>query len=225
MSLFAATPAVGYLSYAYLPAAAVLYDASGGMICSLPATYFTVIEGDASGGKYPVSYLDLYGYVYADKVEVVDYEPVTKFAALSARPYNDGMAVNLRDKPSRTDGKVLCSVPASATLTLYGPREGDELFAGAGTAWQYVRYDQPGGPIYGYAYSPQLSCDAVQPNKIEKVERPDNSPEVTDGSISLGKNASIAVAAAMCVPAGIIMLVLFYRPDSKRTPRHSPQKR
>ncbi len=33
-----------------------------------------------------------------------------------------------------------------------------------------------------------------------------------------------ALSAALCVPAGVIMLVLFYRPESKRTPRHGMRR-
>lgn len=211
-----------FVTYAYLPNSAVLCDASGEAICTLPATYFVLQEGGEVSGKIPVSYLDLSGYVRAADVEIVDYEPVTKFATLSARPDNDGMAVNLRDKPDSVAGTVLCAVPAGSTLTLYGPREGGELFAGAGRTWQYVRYVDNGLPRYGYIYAPQLSCDAVQPNKIEKVERPSpEEPSESAAGLEMSHLGQIALIAAMCIPAGIVMLVLFYRPDSKREPRHS----
>ena len=89
--------------------------------------------------------------------------------------------------------------------------------------WQYVRYNQPdGGTFYGYVYSAQLVCDEVVPNSGEKVPRPSPSaPKETSPSLSLSRNGAIALAVTLCVPAGMIMLVLFYRPDSKRTPRHS----
>lgn len=213
----------GYVTYAYLPNSAPLLDSAGEIICNLPASYFTVIEGDETNGKYPVSYLDLSGYILSQNLEITDYEPVTKFAALSARPDNDGMAVNLRDKPDSQNGKVLVSVPADATLTLYGGKEGNELFSGAGSLWQYVRYNAGAITYYGYVYSAQLSCDAVKPNVIEKVERPaaDKPIEETPADINVSRIGNIILAVALCVPAVIIMLVLFYRSDSKRTPRHS----
>ncbi len=216
-----AAVAQSFVAYAYLPSAALLYNAAGEEICALPATYFVVLCGDEQNGKFPVSYLDLSGYVSADTVETVDYEPVTKFPSLTARPRNDGMAVNLREIPDSETGKILAAVPHSATLTLYGARTGSELFAGAGNVWQYVRYNSPtGAALYGYIYSAQLSCDAVMPNVIEKVPRPSAEADETQPSLSVTRAGNIALAAAMCVPAGFIMLILFYRPDSQRTPRH-----
>ncbi len=210
-----------FVTYAYLPAPAILYDANGAEICTLPATYFTVLCGDSAEGKYPVSYLDLSGYLRSADVEIVDYEPVTKFPTLSATPRNDGMAVNLRDLPDQNEGKVLVSVPADATLTLYGGRTGSELFAGAGTLWQYVRYtDSRGISYHGYIYAPQLTCDPVVPNVIEKVVHDVPTVSETEATLEWSNTSRMILIAAMCVPAGLIMLVLFYRPDCKRTPRH-----
>ncbi len=225
LSLLSPASAGGFVTYAYLPRAAVLYTAAGEAVCTLPATYFVLPEGSAAEGRYPVSYLDLRGYMVASDLEIVDYEPVTKFASLTARPQNDGMAVNLRSAPNVAADNVLAAVPADAVLTLYGGREGGELFAGAGKLWQYVRYDGADGAVYGYIYAAQLKCDALQPNVIEKVQRPpEQTADETPAAVSLGNAGTVALIAAMCVPAGLLMLVLFYRPDSKRTPRHSRER-
>lgn len=216
-----------FVSYAYLPADVVLFDASGASVCTLPATYFVLLGGDAENGRYPVAYADISGYVRVADVQTVDYEPVTKYAARTARPDNDGMAVNLRAAPNTETGSILCTVPNGTELTLYGAREGAELFAGAGTLWQFVRYEQDGNALYGYVYAAQLKYDPVVPNKIEKVEPPAAESPITQtpASLNLTRAGMIALAAAMCVPAGVLMLVLFYRPDSKRTPRHAQKDR
>lgn len=220
-----ALSASSYVTYAYLPRAAVLYDVAGECICTLPATYFVLPEGSAAEGRYPVSYADLRGYVRYDELEIVDYEPVTKFASRTARPNNDGMAVNLRSAPNAGADTVIATVPAAATLTLYGGRDGSELFAGAGTLWQYVRYDGDSGSVYGYIYAAQLQYDPVTPNVIEKVERPPaEEADETPSAVNVGKTGTVALIAAMCVPACLLMLVLFYRPNSKRTPRHAQEK-
>lgn len=224
----AATDGTSYVTYAYLPHAAPLYDESGAVVCMLPATYFVLPGGSKQNGKLPVSYADISGYMLVSDIEIVDYEPVTKFAKLKAYPYNDGLSVNLRARPDPAEGAVLATVPASATLTLYGGREGSELFAGAGTLWQYVRYDGAQGAVFGYIYAPQLRCDAVTPNTLEKVPRPDppqNDVTLSPDTLSLSRAGNIALIAALCVPAGALMLVLFYRPDSKRTPRHANASR
>lgn len=212
-----------FVTYAYLPTPVILYDAQDTPVCTLPATYFVVLCGDSSGGKYPVNYSELSGYVKAAEVETVDYEPVTKFPKLTAKVNNDGMAINLRDTPGASGGKIICTVPPDAVLTLYGSRQGEELFTGAGSVWQYVRYTAPDSTeFFGYAYSPQLKCDPIKPNVIEKVvkEEPPTANE-TPSSFTLSDKGNIILAVAMCVPAGIIMLIIFYRPDSARTPRHS----
>lgn len=218
----AASAASGFVTYAYLPQATVLYTEQNEPVCTLPATYFVLPESSTAEGRTPVQYLDLRGFVRTSEIEIVDYEPVTKFAVRTAKPQNDGMGVNLRSAPDAQSGAALITVPADATLTLYGEREGSELFAGAGKLWQYVRYDGVSGSVYGYAYAPQLACDPLVPNKIEKVLPPEPDPvEEKPASIDIGRAGTIALIAAMCVPAGVLMLVLFYRPDSKRTPRHA----
>lgn len=218
-----AQSASGFVTYALLPHDAILYDAAQQPVCLLPASYYVVPEGSTAEGVTPVQYLDLRGYVRTADLQIVDYEPVQKFADRHARPQNDGMAVNLRSLPDAQNGALLATVPASATLTLYGAREGSELFAGAGNLWQYVRYDgASGGALYGYVYAAQLSCDPLTPNSGEKVTPPAVEPiDESPASLSVNKAGTVALIAAMCVPAGVLMLVLFYRPDSKRTPRHA----
>lgn len=213
-----------YVTYILLTRDTPLMSQSGDVVCILPATYFAVSEGDVSDGKYPVSYLDLRGYVSASDAQKVDYEPVTKFAVRTAKPNNDGMPVNVRSYPDQKNGEILCSVAHGSTLALYGSREGGELFAGAGNLWQYVKFESGGKTYYGYAYSPQLEFAPLEPNKIEKVPRPSSGASESDETFGFSATANIILAAALCVPAGIIMLVLFYRPESKRTPRHSRQR-
>ena len=211
--------------YAYLPQDAVLYDGGGDKICTLPATYFVVIAGVESGGKYPVSYLDLFGFVSLNSIEIVDYEPVTKFPALTCKPDNDGLPVNLRSNPSTSRGEILAAVPPDTVLTLYGGVSGDEVFAGAGSEWKFVRYDAAQKSIYGYIYAPQLKCDAVTPNIIEKVEKkPSPGVSESDPKFTLGTVSVAVMAVALCVPAGIIMIAAMHRPDSSRVPRHASEK-
>lgn len=213
------------IQYAYLPESTVLYDASGAKVCSLPATYFVVIAGKESGGRYPVSYLDLEGFVTSGDVEIVDYEPVTKFPSLTAKPDNDGLPVNLRSSPATSRGEIVAAVPPDTVLTLYGSTDGEELFAGAGKQWKFVRYDTARKALYGYVYAPQLKCDALTPNIIEKVEKkPDTGISITNPRFSLDTLSTAVMAIALCVPAGIIMIAAMHRPDSKRIPRHAPEK-
>ena len=213
------------IQYAYLPSDTILYSVSGSEICTLPATYFVIIGGSELNGKYSVSYLDLNGFVLSDHIEIVDYEPVTKFPSLTCKPDNDGLPVNLRSHPSTTRGEILAAVPDKTVLTLYGGIEGDEVFSGAGSEWKYVRYDTAQKPIYGYTYAPQLKCDALSPNIIEKVEKkPSAGINETSPEFSLNSVSATVMAVALCVPAGIIMIAAMHRPDSKRVARGAPKQ-
>ena len=213
-----------FVQYAYLPSDAALYDFKGTKVCTLPATYFVAVGGSESGGRYPVSYLDLDGFVLSSDVEIVDYEPVTKFPSLTCKPNSDGLPVNLRSAPATSRGEILAAVPHGSILTLYGGISGDEVYAGAGGEWKYVRYDTAQKPIYGYIYAPQLKCDALSPNKIEKVEKkPSKGVNETGSDFSLNSLSATVMAIALCIPAGIIMIAAMHRPDSKRVPRHAPK--
>lgn len=210
-----------YVTYARLNSNAALYNGSGEIICVLPESYFAVICGEATDGAYPVSYKDISGYIKATDITLVDYEPVTKFASVTVRPNNDGLPVNLRSKPTTDGSVILCSVPPDSELILYGSRSGDELFVGAGNVWQYVRFSSSEGDWTGYVYSPQLTAAVIPGNSGEAVTKPAEQTGEQKANLTLTQNGSVALAVLLSIPAGIIMLVLFYRPDSKRTPRHS----
>lgn len=209
------------MQYALLLADTPLCSVSGEPVCTLPATYFVVLEEAESGAqKYLVSFQDLEGYVAASAVECVDYEPVTKFPYRTARVNNDGLSVNMRATPTKT-GALVTQIPPDATLTLYGPREGDELYAGAGTTWLFVSYASNAARAYGYVYAPLLTVPALSPNNIEKMPEPTTDIDRTPTNPRFTDITKIAFIAALCVPAVIVVLIAFYRPESKRTPRHA----
>lgn len=216
----AAPAAQSYVRYALLRSDTVLYDGDNEPLCTLPATYFVTLA-ELSDEKCFVSFEDIAGYVASDGIEQVDYEPVTKFPYRTARVANDGLSANLRSEPTTQSGRVLCALPDETVLSLYGPRDGEEVFTGAGTQWQYVKYASQEGDVFGYVYGAFLVCDALTPNVIEKMPPP--SDPVTSGTSAFRFTdvTKIAFIAALCVPALIVTLVMFYRPESKRTPRHT----
>lgn len=209
-----------YVQYALLLCDTLLCEESGDPVCTLPATYFVTISRKEAQ-KCLVSFQDIEGYVSPLALEFVDYEPVTKFPYRTARVRNDGIAVNMRSKPTTQTGAVVAQVPQDAVLRLYGAREGEELYAGAGNVWQYVSYVSDGGSVYGYVYSPLLVCDALSPNVIEKVPEPNASVRYEAQNPRFTGVGKIVFITALCVPALIVTLYMFYRPESKRTPRHA----
>lgn len=208
------------MQYALLLSDTTLCSESGDPVCTLPATYFVTISKKGTETCL-VSFQDIEGYVSSDALEFVDYEPVTKYPYRTARVNNDGLSVNMRSKPSTQNSTVVAQIPQDAVLSVYGAREGDELYAGAGNVWQYVSYTSGSGSAYGYVYSPLLVCDALSPNVIRKMPEPSASLTYETQNTRFTDVGKIAFITALCVPALIVTLVMFYRPESKRTPRHA----
>ncbi len=209
-----------YVQYALLSHDTLLSTESGGPVCTLPATYFVTIS-EKGLQQCLVSFQDIEGYVPLGALEFVDYEPVTKYPYRTARVSNDGLSVNMRSQPTTQNSTVVAQVPQDAVLNLYGAREGDELYAGAGNVWQYVSYVTNGGSVYGYVYAPLLVCDALSPNVIQKMPEPSAALEYEAQNPHFEGASKIAFITALCVPALIVVLIMFYRPESKRTPRHA----
>lgn len=209
-----------YVQYALLLNDTQLKSESGDPVCMLPATYFVTIA-QKGATTCLVSFQDIDGYVSSSALDFVDYEPVTKYPYRTARVQNDGLSVNMRSAPTTQNSTVVAQIPQDAVLGVYGTREGDELYAGAGNVWQYVSYASRSSTVYGYVYSPLLVCDALSPNVIQKMPEPNASLTYEAQNTRLEGVGKIAFITALCVPALIVTLVMFYRPESKRTPRHA----
>ncbi|MBQ4049585.1 MAG: SH3 domain-containing protein [Clostridia bacterium] len=204
------TKSNGRLDYAYIGSSgAKLLDDDGSVITSLPATYFVTVTGE-NEQYYLASYLDLEGFVEKTSVEIVDYEPVTKYASPTFITNNDTHPVNLRSSP-HADAPIITVIPDASSGIYYGTVPGDDIVAGIST-WYFVRYGQS---YHGYVYSTQISPQPITANIIEKVVKKDEEKEQ---SIKPDALEGIFIGT-LCVPAVIIMLLIF-RGGEKRKSRY-----
>lgn len=198
-------------TYGYLHTDTVLYGDPNlkTAITSLPATYFvTVLESYEDCHK--VSYKDITGYI--PDVEIVDFEPVTKWASTWFTVTNDGYPAKLRSLPSK-DSEIIMEIPAGKTGYYYGDADGDELLQNYGNKWRYVCYNDGLGDYYGYVYSSQISVSEIKPNEIKKVEKVENNEGEELSSPNV--NTDFILIACLCIPSVLIMYLLFRDKDHK----------
>lgn len=202
------------VAYGYIGTeGAKLKDSSGNIITSLPATYFVAITGQ-NEFCYICSYLDIEGFVDKPEVEIVDFEPVYKYAKPTFTATNDTHPVNIRSSPTK-DGEILTKIPDGQIGIYYGEVVGEQLIQGI-DRWYYVRYGNE-TVQHGYVYSTQVSVNDIPQNVIEKVKK-DEEKEL---SIKTDALEGIFVVT-LCIPAVIIMFIIFGG-NKKRTPRHQDE--
>ncbi|MBR2967477.1 MAG: hypothetical protein IKC35_01705 [Clostridia bacterium] len=199
-------------SYGYLSADTVMYADENCLsaITTLPKTYFAIVlnEGDDS---YYVSYKDVTGYV--KNIEIVDYEPVTKYADATFTANNDGYPVKLRKSPN-ANSEVVIEIPHSKSGYYYGDVSGSALIEQVGTCWHFVCYNDGTNSYHGYVYSSQVRVSEIKNNVIEKVVYNDKS----NSTASIQQNTDFLLIVLLCVPSVLIMYIIFS--DKERKPRY-----
>lgn len=189
---FALTP-----SYAYMPQDTVIYSDKNCTcpIVTLPATYFVAVVDYESN---LVTYSDISGYV--KDAQLVDYEPVTKFANESFVVQNDGLNANLREKPS-LNSPVIAVMEDGYRGYYYGDIEGDALIPEVGNLWRYVRYKDG---AKGYVYCTQVKVTKPSQNIIEKMTNKEDEAEAP----SFIKTDYILVLL-LTVPSVLVVYLIF----------------
>ena len=199
-------------AYGYMDTVTTLYADPQCLtaVTTLPATYFVIVLGQ-NENSYKVSYKDIVGYV--DNIEIVDYEPVTKYAAADFTVNNDGYPVKLRKEPSPA-AEVLAEIPAAKGGYYYGDISGSSLIPQVGDKWHYVSYNDGIETFYGYVYTSQVIVSEISDNVIEKVEY--DKGEEQEPSPIFGTD--FLLIACLCVPSVLIMYLVFK--DKERKPRY-----
>ncbi|MCH5164326.1 MAG: hypothetical protein J1F36_04845 [Clostridiales bacterium] len=200
-------------TYGYMHTNTTLYTDPGciNALTSLPATYFVIVL-ESEGGVHKVSYKDVTGYV--TDIDIVDYEPVTKYASARFNVNNDGYPVKLRSGPTDTSNVVI-EVPAGKSGYYYGDIQGTALIPQVGGKWHYVCYTDGLDSYYGYVYTSQVTVSEITPNIIEKVEHKDEGEELIPSPLS---NTDFLLIACLCVPSVLIMYLIFR--DKEKKPRY-----
>ncbi len=199
-------------TYGYLPNECTLYSDAQltSAVTTLPATYFVILLSEDEVLK--VSYKDVTGYMNKADVEIVDYEPVTKFANGSFTVNNDGYPVKLRSMPL-SNSPVISEIPSGKSGFYYGDAQGDAIIEKVGSLWHFVSYTDADGIKTGYVYSSQVTVTTIPPNVIEKVEHDDKGEDLS----SPVNNTDIFLIACLCVPSVLIMYLVFR--GGERKPR------
>ncbi len=208
LMMLALIAGINNFSYGYMSEPTTLYSDPHCLnaVTTLPATYFVIVleKGETS---FKVSYKDIAGYV--KDVEVVDYEPVTKYASASFSVNNDGYPVKLRAEPSGAS-EVIIEVPASRQGYYYGDVSGSALIPQVGNRWHYVSYDDGGKIYYGYVYTSQVTVSEIKNNVIEKVEH--DKGEVLTSPVF---GTDFVLITCLCVPSVLIMYLAFKEKEHK----------
>ncbi|MDR3021918.1 MAG: hypothetical protein LBU60_04525 [Clostridiales bacterium] len=180
-------------------------------ITTLPQTYFVIITGDTVQDYYPVNYLDIDGFVDKNHLEIVDFEPLNKFAQgeIKIKPEIDGN-VNLREHASR-DSNIITPVDNSnLNMIYYGTVEGESIEQN--NSWYYVRVKVNDEMHWGYMHSVNMLGQSIPDNVVIAVPPPDLGEE---GSMDSAQPSQMSdtilytIVAILCVPVLIIMLTLF----------------
>lgn len=192
--------------YGLIGEGAELLDQHFNVITGLPSTYFVIILSEL-GDYYLVEYSDLSGYVLKTKISPIDYEPKIKFGSAYFTAKNDTHPVNIRQSPY-SSAPIIASIPDGESVFYYGAVSGEALIPSAGNTWYYVRYND-GVNKYGYVYSVQGQAQEFAVNPGDRVEPPAKLDDKKDKT-SLSDWVFILL---LCIPAVIIMLALFARPQ------------
>ena len=206
--------------YLVLPADTVLYSATAdgyAPICTLPATYYVIALGDDRDGYTAVSWLDVNGFIRSADAQAVDYQPVYPHCTRTLTAANDLNPVNIRSSPDHTADNVVGVLPHGKTADVYGEADGSALIPQVGSLWYYIRYSDGTTVVTGYVYGAQVNAQAVTPNTGERVTPPATEPIDTESTMPAAARAVLIIA--LCVPAVLIVLLIF-RPSAKpSTPR------
>ena len=205
------TASASVFLYAQIKEGANLLDDEGKVVCSLPATYFVTVTGEEEGGRLPVFYDGLEGFMASEDLSVVDYEPKYKYHSATLTFSNDGHKVNIRSLPSHLEGEVILEVNSNDTAEFLGSVKGSALFTAVGDEWHYVRIRKKGESVVGYVYSLYAQVDEILNNVIEKVEP--NPPESTKNEEVLSSPSSpireVVIILSLCLPALVGVYLIF----------------
>lgn len=185
----------------------------------LPQGYFVRLTGEENGDYFAANYLDLNGYVLASGVEKVDYTPRYKYNETNSLTIvGDGHAVNLRSAPDHTTKNVLTEIPDETVAYFYGTQAGTSQIPAIGEQWYYVRSGSGSETVRGYVYSLYADAKPVMANVIEREPAAPTEPAVeeTEQPSDYTMRDEIIIVVSLCIPAIVVMYLLFCAPRARR---------
>lgn len=205
------------VSYAYMSADTPLYTAGSDgyeVKVNLPATYFVSVLA-TSGYYYRVGYGDINGYVRQTSVEVVSYEPVTKYAMGEGRLKSGIASVYLYEKADLT--AAIATVGTNTVIETYGKVSSSETV-------YYCRIIAD--TVYYYGYLSALVADFTMPPEndvraVAPIEPDPEDPGITgpdpEDPAGLGElPLQIILVVCLVVPSIVIVMLLFTDKSKKQ---------
>ena len=177
----------------------------------LPKGYFVYLDDTGSDTWYKVTYDIFTGFVRADDVDIVSFEPKVKYAVGQTIRIEtpDGGNCNLREYAVKTSGKMLeGGIPDETRgIQFYNyMNSGNEK-------WYFISYMDKSGYVHGdYAFIET----AIAVNDGAAVPTPEPKKE-NDAPPPLDITTLIILIGAVSLPA-VIILVLLFKPR-RRPPR------
>ena len=203
-----------------------LYSRNNGTftpMTSLPIDYFVLVTDRTDPDFFAVAYHDLFGFVRRSNVVFVDFEPVTKSAVGTLRPFTGALRVYLHSTPDHTLTPLFL-VPPNTNLHFYGTIEGTLAHPLLGTTWYFVRYFDGARTFFGYVYGGLVEViTPIPPNVIEAVNDGNNTTNQTYRDPFELDDIRQWIIIACLVIAAIFVILALYRPivsAANRTPRH-----
>ena len=204
-------------------------------VCTLPKSYFVQVIGEKQNGYFEATYDDLNGFVLSSAVSLCESEPTSKYHSASLVLFNDGHAVSVRSSPKHDEENLVASLPSFSAVDYYGTVEGSTQVEALGNKWYYIRFDHGGEKKRGYVYSLYAEEAKIPENKTdwlpvvtEPITPPEtNEPEAdepeTNESDAIENTATPLsplregiIIAALCIPAVLIIYILFKSGNRKK---------
>jgi len=218
-------PAVPDMPFVHIENANVmLYDTPNGrQITSLPQTYFAHVTGE-SAEFFAVIFYDLTGFVRRNAVTLVDFEPVTKFATGNLEVMRGG-TVPIFNRPTHLDGSAIHYTPRGTRHIFYGTINGSIPYrVEDGAVWYFIRFENGANTEFGYIHSSNVISSVIAPNVVEKVMvYAQDPPTFNPPPFEFPPYMMIVFIVTLCIPAVLVMILIFKKPKGKGQPQKTPR--
>ena len=203
----------------------MLYDAPNGrQITSLPQTYFAHVTGTV-GDFFNVIFYDLTGFIRQNAVTKVDFEPITKFATGNLSVMRGG-TVPIFSRPTHLEASAIFYTPRGASHIFYGTISGSIPYrTEEGYTWYFIRFlNSSGQNEWGYVHSSNVNSSVIPPNDVQKVMiYAPEEPIFTPPEFNFPPYLTVVFIVALCIPAILVMFLIFKKPKKSQEPKRAPR--
>jgi len=197
-----------YTEYARILESTALYKDelsldNSNIICLLEPTYFVEIISDYNDSFYFVSYGGMNGYVFKDKIKLVDSTPQTPFPNIKLTTFSN--KCNLRSLPN-SSGTVLVPITANTEVSYIGKVYGEAVMDYNGEIWYLIDYLG----IKGYVYNGYFSNFPIVAPNTEEIAFLEGNDFVAVNPLS--NESCLIIIILILIPSILILILLFKKP-------------